>query len=107
MRAPERGRINPSRPRNLSFGTPGMGQKTDINQIPGVTKGFVASPARQQNVMGKLYKVGERVLHLKFGKGTVLEVNGTGADARIRISFTAYGEKEFSLAIAPIVKIEE
>jgi len=104
----ERGRINPSKPRNLSFGTPGMGQKADLTAIPGVTKGFVASPARKSaNVMGQIYKVGERVLHLKFGKGTVLSVTGEGGDARIRIAFTAYGEKEFSLAIAPIVKIED
>ena len=40
-------------------------------------------------------------------EGTVQAVKGTGADARIMIAFTAYGTKEFSLSIAPIVKIEE
>ena len=107
-RQSERGRINPTRPRNLSFGTPGMGQKPDLSAIPGVTKGFVPSQANKNaGVMGQMYQVGERVLHLKFGKGTVRAITGQGADARIRIGFTAYGEKEFSLAIAPIVKIEE
>ena len=42
----------------------------------------------------------------KFGEGTVQSVTGTGADARIMIAFTAYGTREFSLSIAPIVKIE-
>ena len=99
------------RPRNLSFGTPGMaaGARGALN-IPGVQKGFVASAARSvasSSAMGSLFKAGDRVLHRKFGEGTVQAVRGAGADARIQIAFTAYGTKEFSLAIAPIVKIEE
>ena len=98
------------RPRNLSFGTPGMtaGTRGALN-IPGVQKGFVPSAAQSvaSNAMNKLFKAGDHVLHRKFGEGTVQAVKGTGADARIMIAFTAYGTKEFSLSIAPIVKIEE
>ena len=39
--------------------------------------------------------------------GKVKEIRGSGTDARIVISFTAYGSKEFALAIAPIVKLED
>ena len=46
-------------------------------------------------------------MHRKFGEGQVVAVNGRGADARIQIEFTAYGVKEFSLSIAPIVKLED
>ena len=93
---------------NLSFGTPGMNQRPVLN-IPGVTKGFVPSKAHEQEngTLHNLFKPGDTVLHRKFGQGRVIEVFGTGADARIRISFTAYGEKVFSLSIAPIVKIEK
>ncbi len=98
------------KPRNLSFGTPGMtvGAKGALN-IPGVQKGFVPSSAASLGVsaMNKLFKPGDHVLHRKFGEGTVQAVKGSGADARIMIAFTAYGTKEFSLSIAPIVKIEE
>ena len=111
------------RPRNLSFGTPGMaaggrtalggygfssGAKGGLN-IPGVQKGFVASPARENapSAMKNMFRPGDHVLHRKFGEGTVQAVHGSGADARIQIAFTAYGTKEFSLSIAPIVKIEE
>jgi len=98
------------RPRNLSFGTPGMaaGSQGALN-IPGVQKGFVASAARStaSGAVGNLFKAGDHVLHRKFGEGTVQAVKGSGADARIMIAFTAYGTKEFSLSIAPIVKIEE
>ena len=75
--------------------------------IPGVQKGFVPSAARaQQSAVGALYQPGDHVLHRKFGEGTVQQVRGAGADARIVIAFTAYGTKEFSLSIAPIVKID-
>ena len=98
------------RPRNLSFGTPGMaaGARSPLN-IPGVQKGFVPSVAARvaPDAMNELFHPGDRVLHKKFGEGTVESLNGSGADARIRISFTAYGIKEFSLSIAPIVKIDD
>ena len=98
------------RPRNLSFGTPGMaaGTRGALN-IPGVQKGFVPSAAASLSgsAMNRLFKPGDRVLHRKFGEGTVQAVKGSGADARVMIAFTAYGTKEFSLSIAPIVKIED
>ena len=96
--------------RNLSFGTPGMaaGARDALN-IPGVQKGFVPSSARSVSgtAMNNLFKPGDHVLHRKFGEGTVQAVKGSGADTRIMIAFTAYGTKEFSLSIAPIVKVEE
>ncbi len=109
--APQRERLNretQKRPaRSLSFGTPGMGQ--DPLGIPGVSRGFAASPAGQfaKSAVQTLFKPGDHVLHRKFGEGTVEKLTGRGGDARITIFFTAYGSKEFSLAIAPIVKIDE
>ena len=77
--------------------------------IPGVHKGFSASIAHEleQSAMQKLFKPGDRVMHRKFGEGVVVATTGSGAEARIKIEFTAYGVKEFSLSIAPIVKLED
>ena len=92
---------------------PGMGMGTSANigglNIPGVQKGFVGSAARtaMPNVMQNLYKPGDRVRHLKFGEGSVVSVTGSGAQARIKIEFTAYGVKEFALSVVPIVKLED
>ena len=93
---------------NLSFGTPGMNQSPVLN-IPGVTKGFVPSRIREveNGTLKSLFSPGDTVLHRKFGEGKVVEVFGNGSDARIRIYFTAYGEKVFALSVAPIVKIEK
>ena len=89
----------------------GMGGSASIGglNIPGVQKGFVGSAARtaSPNVMANLYKPGDRVRHLKFGEGSVVSVTGSGAQARIKIEFTAYGVKEFALSVVPIVKLED
>ena len=102
--------VRRDRPRNLSFGTPGMTAGASALNIPGVQKGFtVPSAARtlENSAVKTLFRPGDHVFHRKFGEGTVQEVRGSGADARILIAFTAYGTKEFSLSIAPIVKIEQ
>ena len=80
----------------------------DLSSIPGVSRGFVGSQANTLagSAMQKLFSPGERIRHPKFGYGKVLSVSGTGAEARIRIVFETGPEKEFSLAIAPIVKVE-
>ena len=81
----------------------------DLNSIPGVSRGFAGSAANslQGSVMQKLFQVGDTVRHPKFGTGTVLEVSGSGVDARIRVRFSESGEKTLSVAIAPIVKVEK
>ena len=87
----------------------GMNGNAGGLNIPGVQKGFVPSPARASagNALQNLYKPGDRVRHLKFGEGNVVSVTGSGAQARIRIEFTAYGVKEFALSVVPIVKLED
>ena len=106
---PGYGNRQPQRP----VARPGMGMGASASigglNIPGVQKGFVGSAARSAapNAMQNLYKPGDRVRHLKFGEGRVVSVTGSGAQARIKINFTAYGEKEFALSVVPIVKLED
>jgi len=106
---PQRG--TPQRPAarpGMGIGMGGSAKVGGLN-IPGVQKGFVGSAARSTsaNVMQNLYRPGDRVLHLKFGEGNVVSVTGSGAAARIKIEFTAYGVKEFALSVVPIVKLED
>ena len=80
-----------------------------LDTIPGVSKGFVPSKARTEysESLNRIFQRGDKVLHQKFGAGKVMEIKGSGSEARIVISFTAYGTKEFALSIAPIVKLED
>ena len=98
-----------STPSVSQLGQPKLTLGGNMLEIPGVQKGFAPSKARQSSAsaLQNLFKPGDRVMHRKFGEGSVVELKGTGADARIAIEFTAYGVKEFSLSIAPIVKVEE
>lgn len=97
-------------PRYHATPASGIGAGQSALGIPGVQKGFTPSVARSipdSSVMAQLFQPGDRVMHRKFGEGNVLELKGTGNDARIVITFVAYGNKEFALNIAPIVKVNE
>ncbi len=101
--------VKPARTHDLSFGTPQITPRPQALGIPGVQKGFAPSAARElgKSAMQNLFSPGDRVMHKKFGEGNVVKVQGSGGEARIIIEFAAYGTKEFSLSIAPIVKVGE
>ena len=46
------------------------------------------------------YRLGQRVLHPKFGEGVVLNAEGQGASARIHVNFEAVGAKWLVVAYA-------
>ena len=98
-----------STPPMSQLGKPQLTLHGESINIPGVQKGFAPSKARELSgsAMNNLFKQGDRVMHRKFGEGSVVEVHGAGANARIQIEFTAYGVKEFVLSIAPIIKLED
>ncbi len=87
----------------------GIGAGKNALGIPGLQKGFTPSAASglAASSAPSLFKVGDRVMHRKFGEGNVQEIRGKGGDARIIIAFAAYGQKEFVLSIAPIVKVND
>ena len=80
-----------------------------LDDIPGVRKGFVPSPAHkyEKAVLSGLFSAGDRVRHAKFGAGTVQSVTGSGKDARICIRFDDGNEKQLALSIAPIIRVED
>ena len=92
------------------FGKPKLTLKgRDLNDIPGVSRGFVKSAAAglADSAMSHLFAPGDRVRHPKFGEGRVEEISGSGANARIRVAFDQAGVRELALSVAPIVKCEE
>lgn len=46
------------------------------------------------------FKLGQRVLHDKFGEGTVLNYEGTGSQSRIQVNFDGLGSKWLVTAYA-------
>jgi len=65
-----------------------------------------AQPKPTQPVAGSMdFAEGDRVLHRKFGEGTVLEAKALGADMFLRVKFDEAGEKNLMAAYVKLEKI--
>lgn len=52
------------------------------------------------------YSVGERVIHGKFGQGTIVSVQGEGEDQVLTVAFPGSGLKKLIVAYAPIKRVQ-
>ncbi len=66
--------------------------------MAGVSKG--AAPAGAPD-----YGPGDRVKHVKFGEGTVLEMEKGPKDYKVKVAFDTAGEKVMYAAFAKLEKI--
>ncbi len=66
----------------------------------GRAAGFQAGRATDSQVETGGFRLGQRVLHPKFGEGVVLSSEGQGAQARIQVNFKGVGAKWLVLAYA-------
>jgi DNA helicase-2/ATP-dependent DNA helicase PcrA len=69
-----------------------------------VVAAAVASGARSAETIG--LKVGDDVMHEKYGEGVVIDLMGHGDKAEARVRFADAGEKHLLLAWAPLRKVE-
>lgn len=53
------------------------------------------------------YGVGDKVRAPKYGIGTVVSVNGGGADFEVEVSFGAKGTKKFMARLSKLIKVSE
>lgn len=51
------------------------------------------------------FTLGQRVMHKKFGEGTVLNYEGSGDHARVQVNFDEFGSKWLVLAYAKLQKV--
>ena len=51
------------------------------------------------------FKLGQSVLHQKFGEGVVLNYEGNGAQSRIQVNFAGIGSKWLVVAYANLKAI--
>ena len=62
-------------------------------------------PLQQSVVASAGWKSGDKVFHNKFGEGRVLQVEGSGNDARAHINFPRHGAKWLALGIAKLTAL--
>lgn len=88
----------------------GLGEGQNRN-IPRITSGQLsaipsstqpASTTTSSPVGGKSLQVGSMVNHSRFGRGTVLSLEGTGLDAKATVKFDNVGTKQLLLRFAKI-----
>ena len=63
------------------------------------------APVKKPTTSGKdisAFKVGVKVKHPKFGIGTIINVNGAGANTVLNIAFEGLGIKQLSAGLAPL-----
>ncbi len=69
---------------------------------PGASRGSGALPVRSTGAEALGLGPGERVVHARWGEGTVVEVSGEGEKAEATIAFDRHGRKRFLLALTPV-----
>jgi DNA helicase-2/ATP-dependent DNA helicase PcrA len=60
---------------------------------------------RKDDASGHGLRVRMKVFHNKFGEGTVLAIEGAGADARAQIDFPRHGAKWLALSVAKLTPV--
>ncbi|MEI6405280.1 MAG: 3'-5' exonuclease, partial [Actinomycetes bacterium] len=70
----------------------------------GLTTSQFDRPAKRSEPV-LLLNVGDRVLHDKFGMGTVVSVSGSDDNAKATIDFKSSGQKQLLLRYAPVEKL--
>ncbi|MGQ0653283.1 MAG: UvrD-helicase domain-containing protein [Betaproteobacteria bacterium] len=48
------------------------------------------------------FRIGQNVVHAKFGPGVIIDVEGQGGDARVQVNFGAAGVKWLAVAVAKL-----
>ena len=82
------------------FGTSGSGKSTLLNQLAGLQKGteFKAPDALD-------YTVGDRVRHIKYGEGTVLNIAREPRDYKVTVEFDQAGQKIMYASFAKLKQV--
>jgi len=70
------------------------------------TKGRFSSTITLETFEDTGFKLGQQVIHPKFGEGVVLNYEGTGAQSRIQVNFAEVGSKWLVVAYANLKTID-
>jgi DNA helicase-2/ATP-dependent DNA helicase PcrA len=63
---------------------------------------FNSAPRRSDSSGGSGFRIGQSVMHPKFGLGVIVNAEGSGTDARVQVNFGAAGMKWLALSVAKL-----
>ncbi len=74
----------------------------EVRMRANISRPVTASKPVISNMQQGRYKLGQRVVHAKFGEGVVLQMEGDGAQERVQVNFDNVGMKWLMLAYAKL-----
>jgi len=70
---------------------------------PSAPTSFNGVPRRSESSRGGSgFRIGQNVMHAKFGLGVIVNAEGSGTDARVQVNFGAPGMKWLALSVAKL-----
>ncbi len=63
---------------------------------------YGATPRRSESSGGSGFRIGQSVMHAKFGLGVIINAEGSGSDARVQVNFGNAGMKWLALSVAKL-----
>ncbi|MBI3711690.1 MAG: DNA helicase II, partial [Burkholderiales bacterium] len=60
---------------------------------------------KQGNQSGNAWRIGQNVAHAKFGEGVIVNIEGSGTNARAQINFGKFGMKLLDLGVAKLERM--
>ncbi len=79
--------------------TPRFSRQRDFSWSAPVKK---ERPFQMKNRTGAGFRIGQNVMHAKFGSGVIIDAEGDGTDARVQVNFGAKGVKWLAVAVAKL-----
>jgi len=73
---------------------------SDLNRIAGVQKGIQSTPPEEPE-----YAAGDRVSHIKYGEGTVLDISKEPRDYKVTVNFDKAGQKIMYATFAKLKRV--
>jgi DNA helicase-2/ATP-dependent DNA helicase PcrA len=78
------------------------------NETASYVAAFGSSPSTSSSNGGRgesIWRIGQRVFHQKFGEGTIIGLEGNGADERVQVNFKHAGSKWLALEYAKLAAV--
>jgi DNA helicase-2/ATP-dependent DNA helicase PcrA len=63
---------------------------------------YGATPRCSESSGGSGFRIGQNVMHAKFGLGVIINAEGSGSDARVQVNFGNAGMKWLALSVAKL-----
>ena len=78
----------------------GAARAGDARSTPRAAQSPTASFGTTQDAGG--FRIGQSVVHAKFGNGVIVDAKGRGADAHVQVNFGRNGVKWLALGVAKL-----